>query len=171
MGFTLPACIGVALAREGDVIGISGDGSLPFNVQELQTIVHHNLPVKLFVWNNDAYLSIRNTQDRFFEGRHIGTTPKSGVSLPSVEKIAHSYGIPYLYADLSNLDESIKNTINYDGPVICEVMCKIKQEVIPTLMGKLNEDGSMTPKPLEDLYPFLSREELHSNMIVEPLKE
>ena len=171
MGFTLPACIGVALAREGDVIGISGDGSLPFNVQELQTIVHHNLPVKLFVWNNDAYLSIRNTQDRFFEGRHIGTTPKSGVSLPPVKKIADSYGIPYLYADLSNLDESIINTINHDGPVICEVMCKIKQEVIPTLMGKLNEDGSMTPKPLEDLYPFLSREELNSNMIVEPLKE
>ena len=171
MGFTLPACIGVALAREGDVIGISGDGSLPFNVQELQTIVHHNLPVKLFVWNNDAYLSIRNTQDRFFEGRHIGTTPKSGVSLPAVEKIADSYGIPYLHADLSNLDEAIINTINHDGPVICEVMCKIKQEVIPTLMGKLNEDGSMTPKPLEDLYPFLSREELHSNMIVEPLKE
>ena len=171
MGFTLPACIGVSLAKGGDVIGISGDGSLPFNVQELQTIVHHNLPVKLFVWNNDAYLSIRNTQDRFFDGRRIGTNPESGISLPSTEKIAASYGIPYICADPHNLDEKIIETIHHDGPIICEVMCKIEQEVIPTLTGKMNDDGTITPKPLEDLYPFLSREEFYANMIVKPLEE
>jgi acetolactate synthase-1/2/3 large subunit len=171
MGFTLPACIGVSLAKGGDVIGISGDGSLPFNVQELQTIIHHNLPVKLFVWNNDAYLSIKNTQDKFFEGRRIGTNSESGISLPSVEKIAYSYGIHYMCANAIDLDERIIQTINYDGPVICEVMCQIEQQVIPTLTGKMNSDGTITPKPLEDLYPFLPRDEFYANMIIKPLEE
>lgn len=171
MGFTLPACVGVALAKNGDVIGISGDGSLPFNVQELQTIVHHNLPVKLFVWNNDAYLSIKNTQDKFFNGRRIGTNLESGISLPSTEKIASSYGIPYISANPTNLDERILETLNHNGAIICEVMCNIEQEVIPTLTGKMNDDGTITPKPLEDLYPFLPRDEFYANMIIDPLEE
>lgn len=171
MGFTLPACIGVSLAKGGDVIGISGDGSLPFNVQELQTIVHHNLPIKLFVWNNDAYLSIKNTQDKFFSGRKIGTNAESGISLPSINKVASSYGISYICADSTNLDESILTALNHNGPIICEVMCKIEQEINPTLTGKMNDDGTITPKPLEDLYPFLSRDEFYDNMIIEPLNE
>ena len=123
-----------------------------------------------FVYN-DAYLSIKNTQDKFFSGRRIGTNSESGISLPSVEKIALSYGIPYICAETYNLDERINETINHDGPIICEVMCKIEQEVIPTLIGKMNDDGTITPKPLEDLYPFLSRDEFYANMIVDPLGE
>lgn len=169
MGFTIPACIGAAFAKDGDVIGVTGDGSFMMNMQELQTIAHYNLPVKVFVWNNDGYLSIRTTQKKFFEGREIGTDSESGISIPNIHKVVESFGIEYVYAHADELEESIKYTLDYDGPIICEVFCEKWQEVIPTLMGKKNEDGTITAKPLEDMYPFLSREEFHVNMIIKPL--
>jgi acetolactate synthase-1/2/3 large subunit len=169
MGFTIPACIGVAFAKGYDVIGVTGDGSFMMNLQELQTIAHYNLPVKLFVWNNDGYLSIRTTQKKFFEGREIGTDAESGVSIPNIRKVVESFGIEYAYADAEGLEEAIKYTLNYDGPVVCEVICEKWQEVIPTLMGKKNDDGTITAKPLEDMYPFLSREEFYDNMVIKPL--
>ena len=96
MGFTLPAAIGVAFAQKGKmVVGITGDGSFQMNIQELQTLVHYKLPVKLVVWNNNGYLSIRTTQKKFFSGREIGTDKDSGVSFPSTKKIASAYSIPY----------------------------------------------------------------------------
>ena len=92
MGFTLPACIGVSFADpQANVIGITGDGSFQFNLQELQTIVHYKLPIKLIVLNNNGYLSIRNTKDKFFDSRHFGTSPISGVSFPSLKKLAKAY--------------------------------------------------------------------------------
>jgi len=169
MGFTIPACIGVAFAKGYDVIGVTGDGSFMMNLQELQTIAHYNLPVKLFVWNNDGYLSIRTTQKKFFEGREIGTDAESGVSIPNIRKVVESFGIEYAYADAEGLEEAIKYTLNYDGPVVCEVICEKWQEVIPTLMGKKNDDGTITAKPLEDMYPFLSREEFYDNMVINPV--
>lgn len=169
MGFTIPACIGVAFAKGYDVIGVTGDGSFMMNLQELQTIAHYNLPVKLFVWNNDGYLSIRTTQKKFFEGREIGTDAESGVSIPNIRKVVESFGIEYAYADAEGLEEAIKYTLNYDGPVVCEVICEKWQEVIPTLMGKKNDDGTITAKPLEDMYPFLSREEFYDNMVIKPV--
>jgi len=169
MGFTIPACIGAAFAKEGDVIGVTGDGSFMMNLQELQTIVHYNLPVKLFVWNNNGYLSIRTTQKKFFEGREIGTDETSGVSIPSIFKIAQGFNLHYIHADTDNLETAIKQTLDFDGPVICEVICEKWQEVVPTLMGKKNEDGTITAKPLEDMYPFLSRKEFHDNMIIKSL--
>lgn len=169
MGFTIPACIGVAFAKGTDVIGVTGDGSFMMNLQELQTIAHYNLPVKLFVWNNDGYLSIRTTQKKFFEGREIGTDAESGVSIPNIRKVVESFGIEYAYADAEGLEGAIKYTLDYNGPVVCEVICEKWQEVVPTLMGKKNEDGTITAKPLEDMYPFLSREEFYDNMIIKPL--
>lgn len=169
MGFTIPACIGAAFAKNGDVIGVTGDGSFMMNLQELQTIVHYNLPVKLFVWNNEGYLSIRTTQKKFFEGREIGTDSESGVSIPDISKVVQSFGIEYVYADSSNLEGAIVHTLNYNGPIVCEVICEKWQEVVPTLMGKKNDDGTITAKPLEDMYPFLPREEFYGNMIVNPL--
>jgi len=169
MGFTIPACIGVAFAKGYDVIGVTGDGSFMMNLQELQTIAHYNLPVKLFVWNNDGYLSIRTTQKKFFEGREIGTDAESGVSIPNIRKVVESFGIEYAYADAEGLEEAIKYILNYDGPVVCEVICEKWQEVIPTLMGKKNDDGTITAKPLEDMYPFLSREEFYDNMVIKPV--
>jgi acetolactate synthase-1/2/3 large subunit len=169
MGFTIPACIGAAFAKKSDVIGVTGDGSFMMNLQELQTIVHYNLPVKLFVWNNEGYLSIRTTQKKFFDGREIGTDADSGVSIPSIRKVVESFNIKYVFADSNNLEEAIQYTIQYNGPIVCEVMCEKWQEVVPTLMGKKNDDGSITAKPLEDMYPFLPRDEFYGNMIVNPL--
>jgi acetolactate synthase-1/2/3 large subunit len=169
MGFTIPACIGTAFAKGSDVIGVTGDGSFMMNLQELQTIAHYKLPVKLFVWNNDGYLSIRTTQKKFFEGREIGTDAESGVSIPNIRKVVESFGIEYVGADVDGLEESIKYTLNYNGPIVCEVFCEKWQEVVPTLMGKKNDDGTITAKPLEDMYPFLSRDEFYDNMIITPL--
>ena len=173
MGFTLPAAIGASVARNGkEVIGITGDGSLQMNIQELQTLVHHQLPVKLVVWNNNGYLSIRATQLKFFSGREIGTDPASGVSFPSTEKIAKAYGITFLrVSELTALDEAIEIMMGTTGPMILEVMCPENQEVIPTASSMRMPDGRMVSKPLEDMYPFLEREEFLENMIVNPIDE
>ncbi|MDD4929261.1 MAG: thiamine pyrophosphate-binding protein [Gallionella sp.] len=173
MGFTLPAAIGVSVARGGrEVVGITGDGSLQMNIQELQTLVHHQFPVKLVVWNNNGYLSIRATQRKFFAGRALGTDPESGISFPSTEKIAVAYGIPFHRVSESVLlDTALTQLMAASGPMILEVMCPQNQEIIPTASSKKMPDGRMVSKPLEDMYPFLDREEFLANMIVKPLDE
>jgi acetolactate synthase I/II/III large subunit len=172
MGFTLPAAIGACIAANKPVIGITGDGSFQLNIQELQTIKHYNLPVKLIVWNNNGYLSIRATQNKFFDGRRIGTDPESGVSFPEVEKIASAYELPYVKINnVAELREKLADVIATSGPVICEVMCPENQEIIPAVSAVKNDDGSMTSKPIEDMYPFLDRGEFFSDMIVSPLIE
>jgi len=170
MGFTVPACIGAAFAGSPCVIGVTGDGSLQMNIQEFQTIKHHQLPIKLFVWNNGGYLSIRTTQKKFFQGREIGTDEDSGVSFPDLSKIAYAYDLDYIkISDYDSLTDSLTTIFSLDVPMIVEVMCQKWQEVVPTLMGKKNEDGTISAKPLEDMYPFLSREEFYDNMVVETL--
>lgn len=173
MGYTLPATVGVSIAKgNGEVIGITGDGSFQMNIQELQTIVHYDLPVKIFVWNNDGYLSIRASQSKFFEKRFIGTDSTSGLSFPDLNKIAIAYGIKYFkVSNCKGLDEVIEEVMNYPKAVICEVMCIRDQEIIPTVASTRKEDGTMVSKPLEDMYPFLNREEFLSNMIVKPINE
>lgn len=173
MGYTVPATIGVCYARNNeDVIGITGDGSFQMNIQELQTIVHHSLPVKLFVWNNGGYLSIRATQRKFFDGRFIGTDETSGLSFPRIERIAGAYGIKYFRLDQNvNLIERISEVLNYPNAALCEVMCIRDQEIIPTVASVKKEDGSIISRPLEDMYPFLDRKEFRQQMIVAPLPE
>lgn len=173
MGYTLPATIGISIARGGkEVLGVTGDGSFQMNIQELQTLVHYNLPVKLFVWNNDGYLSIRATQSKFFEGRFIGTDKSSGVSFPDTEKIANAYGIRYFrVAESGKLDSVLDEVLAHPEAVICEVMCLRDQEIVPTVASIRKDDGTMVSKPLEDMYPFLDREEFRREMIVKPLDE
>lgn len=173
MGFTLPAAIGVCVADpDVEVVGITGDGSLQMNIQELQTLVHHQFSLKLVVWNNNGYLSIRTTQRKFFAGREMGTDASSGLSLPDTGKIAAAYGIAYIrVSDPDLLDEALKKMMNTRGPIILEVICPENQEIIPTASSKKLPDGRMVSKPLEDMYPFLEREEFLSNMIVKPLDE
>ncbi len=173
MGFTIPACIGVSTARnDGEVVGITGDGSFQTNIQELQTIVQYKLPIKLFVWNNNGYLSIRSTQNRIFQGRLYGTDASNGVSLPDTRKIADAYGIAYVKLEGNeNLGERIKQVLEMHGPVICEVMCINDQEIVPTVSSKKLDDGRMISKPLEDMYPFLERDEFKKQMIIKPLEE
>lgn len=172
MGFTLPAAIGTCFAKKGEVVGITGDGSFQMNIQELQTMKHYNLPLKLFVWNNNGYLSIRATQRKFFDGRAVGTDKDSGISFPEVEKIANAYGIQYFIArEVSELDNVLNDVMNYNGPVICEIICPENQEIIPTTASMRKEDGTMVSKPLEDMYPFLDREEFKKEMINKIIEE
>lgn len=173
MGYTLPATVGVCYAKDkGEVIGVTGDGSFQLNIQELQTIVHNDLPIKIFVWNNDGYLSIRATQRKFFEGRFIGTDSTSGLSFVSIEKIAGAYGLKYFCLDRShNLTKGIKEILDYPKAAVCEVICIRDQEIVPTVSAMRKEDGSMVSKPLEDMYPFLDRKEFYEEMIVKPIDE
>lgn len=172
MGYSLPAAVGVSVARKGgEVMAITGDGSFQMNVQELQTLKYYNLPVKLFVWNNDGYLSIRATQNKFFEGRHIGTDKTSGVSFPEIEKLASAYGIKYVRIDsISDISAKFEEVKDCDGPVLCEVMCIRDEPVIPTVSSRQNSKGVMVSMPIEDMYPFLDRDVFNSEMLIAPIK-
>jgi acetolactate synthase I/II/III large subunit len=173
MGFALPAAIGASIANSGgEVIAITGDGSFQMNIQELQTIVHHQLPVKIVIWNNNGYLSIRATQQKFFSGREIGTDPVSGVSFPSTEKIAIAYGIAFLkVSKIDLLGAALDQLMTACGPMILEVMCPENQEIIPSASSKKLADGRMVSKPLEDMYPFLERDVFLENMLIKPVDE
>ena len=172
MGFTIPAAIGVSIAKQSEVLAITGEGSFQMNIQELQTIVYHNLPIKMFVWNNGGYLSIRTTQNKFFEGRLMGTESETGISFPELEKIAAAYGCKYFSANsLVELDVALEHTMKSTGPVICEIYCPEDQEIIPTVSAIKRGDGVMVSKPLEDMYPFLDREEFISEMIIRVIKD
>jgi acetolactate synthase-1/2/3 large subunit len=173
MGFSLPAAIGAYYASEPheQIIAITGDGSLQMNIQELQTVVHLNIPVKLFVWNNDGYLSIRTTQRKFFE-HSIGTDSTNGVSFPNLEKICGAYGLKYIaMRRIADMKKQFEEIYRYDGPVVCELFSIRDQEIIPSVSSLRKDDGTMISKPLEDMYPFLPRDEFLENMIVKPLDE
>jgi acetolactate synthase-1/2/3 large subunit len=172
MGFTLPASIGAAVAAEGlrNVIGITGDGSFQMNIQELQTIVNYNLPIKIFILNNGGYLSIRNTMDKFFESRYFGTDAGSGLALPDSQKIAIAYEIPYFsLRDLDDINNKLDTILNTPGYSITEVFCPFKQDILPSSSTKEDENGKLYSPPLEYMFPFLSDEEFKNEMIIKPL--
>lgn len=170
MGYDLPAAIGAAIARGGKrVICLAGDGSVQLNLQELQTIVHHRLPIKVFVLNNGGYQSIRQTQLSYF-GRLVGESPQSGVSFPDMVAIAKAYGMPGSKIEAGDLRRELAAVLDGDGPAVCEVMLDPKQTFEPKLSSRQLGNGKMVSSPLEDMYPFLSREELRANMFI-PLLE
>ena len=171
MGYTLPAAIGVSAAI-GDkrVLAVTGDGSLQQNIQELQTLLHYNLPVKLFILNNDGYLSIRASQKNYFKERYIGEGPKSGVTMPDTIKICEAYGVPCArVSSLDELDAAITLAFETSGPYVLDVITPSEQLIIPTVSSKVNADGSMSSRPLEDMAPFLEREEYLSNLLVDEI--
>lgn len=167
MGYDLPAAIGACFANnKKDVICIAGDGSIMMNLQELQTVKHYNLPIKIFVLNNAGYSSIRQTQRNFFGEKLVACSPDSGVSVPNFAKIAAAFELPSLKIENSdNLEEKIKEALNTKGPLICEIMLDHDYIFQPKLSSEKLPDGRMISKPLEDMYPFLDREEFESNMI------
>ena len=170
MGFSLPASIGVCVANnKKSVIAITGDGSFQLNIQELQTILHYKLPIKIFVINNNGYLSIRQTQARFFGSRFIGEGENSGVSFPDIKKIAQAYGIRYIKLTCANLNKGLGQALENNSAVICEVISPRNQPIIPTNTAEIGPSGVMTSKPLEDMYPFLERKVFRSEMIVKPI--
>ena len=172
MGLSLPLGIGACFAaKDAKVVAVTGDGSLQMNIQELQTLHHYNIPLKLFVVNNNGYLSIRNTQENYFEGRYAGSDPKSGVSCPDLRKIAYAYDLKYesIY-NQEELENKVEDVINFDGPIICEVFTFEDQKIIPSVSSKTLPDGSMVSAPIEDMWPFLPEEEFKKEMIVKPVK-
>lgn len=173
MGFGLPQSIGVCLASGGRrTVCVVGDGGLQHNIQELETLKRLNIPVKLFVLNNNGYAAIRNTHNRFFEGRLVCCDPSSGLTIPDTCKVASAYGIKAVkISDQKNLKGEVINVLNMEGPVVCEVMIDPDLQMAPKLSSAARPDGTMVSKPLEDLWPFLEREEFKANMIIPPLEE
>jgi acetolactate synthase-1/2/3 large subunit len=172
MGFDLPAAIGAFYAnKDRPIICIAGDGSIMMNVQELQTIVGNEVPVKIFVLNNNGYHSIRQSQTNYFEGFEVGCGPQSGVTFPSFEKLAGGFGIDY--TRINNKYECatvIQKTLASDNAVMCEVMLNMEQLFEPRLSSRKLPDGNLISSPLEDMAPFLDREEFENEMIVAPLE-
>ena len=169
MGYDLPAAIGAAVGADGGrIICLAGDGSLHMNIQELQTLSHHKLNVKIVVLNNNGYLSIRQTQSNFF-GRLVGESPVSGVSFPDYQSLASAYGISS--ARISSLEamSSFWNLMNTAGPVLCEIMLDPNQEFEPRLRSRQLPDGTIVSPALEDMYPFLDTEELAANLFIKSM--
>lgn len=167
MGYDLPAAIGACLANNTKrVVCLAGDGSIMMNLQELQTIKNYNLPIKIFMFNNDGYISIQQTQKNFFEGRMTACTKESGVGLPDFKKVAAAFDLPFVRID--NPETAIKEAnkiMTMDGPIFCEVMVSPGYVFAPKLSAKKLPDGTMVSPSLEDLSPFLDRKEYEENMI------
>jgi acetolactate synthase-1/2/3 large subunit len=167
MGYDLPAVIGAAFARPGRrVVCLAGDGSIQMNIQELQTIVHHHLPVKIFVLNNSGYLSMRMTQSGFF-GRLTGECASSGASLPDMVKVACAYGIPSTRIDRQSQLGAIDRALAADGPALIDVLLDRNQEFEPRSKARQLADGRIVSPNLEDMYPFLEETELMDNVVKE----
>ena len=167
MGYDLPAAIGAAYQANGrPVICLAGDGSIMMNLQELETISYNKLPIKIFVINNNGYSSIRQTQRNFFDGRMTGSGVDSGVGIPKFAKIAAAFDIPTIQiAKPDELKNGIKQTLETAGPVLTEVFTEQEYAFLPKLSARKLPDGSMVSPSLEDMFPFVSREEYAQNMI------
>ena len=141
------------------------------NIQELQTIIHHKMPIKIFIINNQGYHSIRQTQTNLFNKHFVGIGPQSGdLSFPDMSKLAPAYGYPYFSCDGNeHLGKAIEDTLAVDGPAICEIFVSTEQNFEPKSATKRLPDGTLVSPPLEDLGPFLDRDEFYSNMIIKPL--
>ncbi|MDP2927683.1 MAG: thiamine pyrophosphate-binding protein [Candidatus Omnitrophota bacterium] len=173
MGFGLPASIGACIASgKRRTICLVGDGGLQHNIQELELLKRYQLPIKVFVLNNNAYASIRATHQKFFGGRLVGCDPSSGLTLPDTLKIAKAYGLKtFKLSNHQKLKEKINLILNSRGPVVCEVMVNPDLLTQPKVSSEAKPDGQMVSKPMEDLWPFLDRKEFKANMILKPIEE
>lgn len=171
MGFALPGSIGTYYASKEPVFVIVGDGSIMMNLQELQTIIHNKIPLKIIVINNNVYGIIRRRQVELFRGRTIGTNPDNGVSCPDFHKVANAFGLKYqLINDKEKLEDELSKLVNSEGPVICEVICREDQTYIE--VGTVRDlERRMVRRPLEDQIPFLERDKFLSEMIIKPIKQ
>ena len=173
MGFELPGSIGACLANNRKrTICIAGDGGFQLNIQELETLRRLDLPVKIFIMNNNGYSSIRTMQETHFNGHYVGNDPSSGLTLPDIISVAQAYKIKALRInDASELELKIREALDFPGPVICDVMVIPGFKVAPKVASQRKENGTMVSKPLEDQWPFLDRDELESNMMIPLVRE
>ena len=170
MGYDLPAAIGAWHAMPDGaerIICMAGDGSIMQNLQELQTIAGQRIPAKIFLYNNSGYHSIRQSQQAHFQGFSVGCGPDSGVTFPDFGKVAAAFGLGYVRAQThDDMRAAIAQTLATPGAVICEVFVDKAQQFAPKLSSRRLEDGTMRTAPLEDLSPFLPRDELAANMLI-----
>lgn len=166
MGWCLPLAIGACIGRGSrQTLCITGDGSFQFNAQELLTIAHYRLPIKIFIFNNNGYSNIRGTQESFFERRYVGVDPASGVGNPDYRKLAAAYQFGYsTIVTNADLDHGIRAALAMDGPALCEVNISPEQRIFPKASAFRRPDGTFESRPLEDMAPFLPREEVWENM-------
>jgi acetolactate synthase-1/2/3 large subunit len=170
MGYGIAAAIGASFAPEangqisGPVVCVEGDGSIQMNIQELQTVKHHHLNIKIFWLNNGGYHSIRQTQASMFSGKSLGycgADESSGLSFPAAKSIAEAYGLKFFCIDsAATLQATLDEVMAWNGPLICEVVVDQEQVWAPKLQSKLLEDGTFLTPPLDDMYPFLDKTEL-----------
>ena len=169
MGWGLPAAVGAFFAKNKTkkkerVMCLTGDGGFQLNIQELATIMHHKIPIKIFIFNNAGYLTIKQTQQLGFNGRIMGADKKSGLSFPNYKKLAETYKMNYFKIKSNkNLKESLKFAVNSRGASICELIMDPNEEQVPKAINKRTPEGKSVPTKFEDMYPFLSKQELNSN--------
>jgi acetolactate synthase-1/2/3 large subunit len=171
MGYGLPASIGGCLGGgKRRTVSVDGDGGFVMNIQELEVVRRLQLPIKYFVLNNNGYASIRASQGGYFK-QTIGCDPDSGLTLPDISSLAAAFGLPVRRIDgHSDLRAAIDEALAHEGPILCEVMVESDQAIGPRITSKIGQNGAMVSSPLEDLYPFLERDELRANMLI-PLVE
>ena len=140
------------------------------NLQELQTIVTYQLPIVLFVINNDGYLTIKSMQQNHF-GRLVGSDPSSNVECPDMEKIAEAYGLSFIrLSSHDELHEKLDSVLSFDKPIVCEIIMNPNQPLIQKVSSMKLPDGKVISKPMEDLFPFLPRDEFEKNMIIDSVE-
>ena len=165
MGVGLPYAIGAAFAEPNKLITcLNCDGGIMMNLQELQTIVQHDLPVKIFIFNNDGYLMIKHTQKLFFNGKYNSVDSNTGIVLPDYERIAYGFKIPYV--KVNKLEDLDTINLEYKGPIIIEVFMDPEQDFIPKVKGVVAKDDSIIPSPLEEMSPLLPFNIIEKEMIV-----
>ncbi len=166
MGYDIPAAIGAAIASGRKVYCITGDGSIMMNLQELQTIVQNDLPISIVVFSNDGYGAIRQTSKNFFKGAYIGCTPDTGVSFPEFRKVAETFGYEYRRCSSNaEVEEAVKWLTSRKHRCLLEIEQKLDDPVTPKVMSRLDENGKMLTPALQDMYPFLAKEEYEQLMI------
>ena len=166
MGYDIPAAMGAAIASKKKVYCVTGDGSIMMNLQELQTIVHYNLPVNVVVFSNDGYAAIRQTCKTFFNGKYIGCSSDSGISFPSLEKIAKTFGFKdFCCHSNEEVEKSLCRLFESEERILWEVMQKLDNPVIPKVMSRLDENGNMKSPVLHDMFPFMEEKDIADLML------
>ncbi|MCE5336659.1 MAG: thiamine pyrophosphate-binding protein [Desulfobacteraceae bacterium] len=169
MGFGISASIGGCIASGGKrTVCVDGDGGFQMNIQELETIRRLNLPIKFFILNNRGYGSIQATQKNYFGGFFVGSSAESGMTLPDIRRVAGAFGLKTaIIRNHRNIRNRVREILQAEGPVVCDVIISPNQTTAPRISTVKNEDGTMTSRPLEDMWPFLDRDELQENLLVE----
>ena len=164
MGYGFPAAVGACVAEEGKrVICVDGDGSFQMNIQELQTVVYNKMNLKIFIMNNNGYHSIRQTQTNLFQPPLVGVCDGNGLNFPDLEKLAYAYGLRFVrISDSSEVEAKTAEVLSGNDPVLCEVVLNDKQNFSPKLSSKVLPDGKIVSPPIDDMFPFLERDEFEA---------